>query len=215
MVAEGVEKLVSRAFSQQEMAFNLLGLMAPAIVNLCQTEPRLCGSQRWFAIHSDLKDLMSKLRSEIMETSAVRQAVIKENAIENKVVNGEDSEALYKKVVTEPRANLKYPFPSYQAGTKRSSLFTSSSRVWSIWTRWLSSPVLPRLDLGKLSYPMGDEAYGKFSLEGCVEMAWMMGLIKNHGGPLKGKPYSGWVDASSLVDLWTTRTSGQIREVHP
>ena len=24
-----------------------------------------------------------------------------------------------------------------------------------------------------------------------------MGLIKNHNGPLKGKPYSGWVDAKS------------------
>ena len=28
-------------------------------------------------------------------------------------------------------------------------------------------------------------------------MAWIMGLIKNHNGPLKGKSYSGWVDAKS------------------
>jgi len=41
------------------------------------------------------------------------------------------------------------------------------------------------------------EAYGKFSLEGCVEMAWVMGLIKNHNGPLKGKSYSGWIDAKT------------------
>ena len=41
------------------------------------------------------------------------------------------------------------------------------------------------------------EAYGQFSLEGCVEMAWMMGLIKNYNGQLKGKSYSGWVDAKS------------------
>jgi fatty acid synthase subunit alpha len=41
------------------------------------------------------------------------------------------------------------------------------------------------------------EAYGEFSLEGCVEMAWLMGLIKNHNGPLKGKSYSGWVDAKT------------------
>jgi fatty acid synthase subunit alpha len=41
------------------------------------------------------------------------------------------------------------------------------------------------------------EAYGKFSLEGCVEMAWIMGLIKHHNGPLKGKAYSGWVDAKT------------------
>ncbi|KAG9621490.1 fatty acid synthase subunit alpha, partial [Aureobasidium melanogenum] len=41
------------------------------------------------------------------------------------------------------------------------------------------------------------EAYGEFSLEGCVEMAWIMGLIKNHNGPLKGKSYAGWVDAKT------------------
>jgi fatty acid synthase subunit alpha len=28
-------------------------------------------------------------------------------------------------------------------------------------------------------------------------MAWMMGLIKNHNGPIKGKAYSGWVDAKT------------------
>jgi fatty acid synthase subunit alpha len=41
------------------------------------------------------------------------------------------------------------------------------------------------------------ESNGKFSLEGCVEMAWIMGLIKHHNGPLKGKAYSGWVDAKT------------------
>jgi fatty acid synthase subunit alpha len=28
-------------------------------------------------------------------------------------------------------------------------------------------------------------------------MSWIMGLIKNHNGPLKGKSYSGWVDAKT------------------
>jgi fatty acid synthase subunit alpha len=41
------------------------------------------------------------------------------------------------------------------------------------------------------------EAYGEFSLEGCIEMAWIMGLIKHHNGPIKGQPYSGWVDAKT------------------
>ncbi|GAM42217.1 fatty acid synthase alpha subunit [Talaromyces pinophilus] len=198
MVAEGVEKLGVRTFSQQEMAFNLLGLMAPAIVNLCQTEPVFADLNGGLQFIPDLKDLMSKLRSEIMETSAVRQAVIKENAIENKVVNGEDSEALYKKVVTEPRANLKYPFPELPS--------------WDEEVKPLHEQLKGMVNLDKVVVvtgfaevgPWGNsrtrwemEAYGKFSLEGCVEMAWMMGLIKNHNGPLKGKPYSGWVDAKS------------------
>ncbi|CRG88720.1 fatty acid synthase subunit alpha, fungi type [Talaromyces islandicus] len=198
MVAEGVEKLGVRTFSQQEMAFNLLGLMAPAIVDLCQTEPVFADLNGGLQFIPDLKDLMTRLRKEIMDTSALRQAVIKETAIENKVVNGEDSEALYKKVVTEPRANLKFPFPELPS--------------WDNEVKPLNDQLRGMVNLEKVVVitgfaevgPWGNsrtrwemEAYGKFSLEGCVEMAWMMGLIKNHNGPLKGKPYSGWVDSKT------------------
>jgi fatty acid synthase subunit alpha len=45
------------------------------------------------------------------------------------------------------------------------------------------------------------EAYGEFSLEGCIELAWFLGLIKPHDGPLngggQGDVYIGWVDAQS------------------
>lgn len=198
MVAEGVEKLGVRTFSQQEMAFNLLGLMSPAIVDLCQTEPVFADLNGGLQFIPDLKDLMSRLRKEIMDTSALRQAVIKETAIENKVVNGEDSEALYKKVVTEPRANLKFPFPELPN--------------WDNEVKPLNEKLQGMVNLDKVVVitgfaevgPWGNartrwemEAHGKFSLEGCVEMAWIMGLIKNHNGPIKGKPYSGWVDSKT------------------
>ena len=47
------------------------------------------------------------------------------------------------------------------------------------------------------------ESSGKLSLEGCVELAWIMGLIKFHNGPLKGQnlPYIGWVDAKSQLPV--------------
>ncbi|RAK72625.1 trifunctional fatty acid synthase subunit FAS2 [Aspergillus fijiensis CBS 313.89] len=198
MVAEGVEKLGVRTFSQQEMAFNLLGLMAPAIVNLCQLDPVWADLNGGLQFIPDLKDLMTRLRTDIMETSDVRQAVIKETAIENKVVNGEDSEVLYKRVVAEPRANIKFQFPQLPD--------------WEKDVQPLNENLKGMVNLEKVVVvtgfsevgPWGNsrtrwemEAYGKFSLEGCVEMAWIMGLIKHHNGPLKGKAYSGWVDAKS------------------
>ncbi|PYI32058.1 putative fatty acid synthase alpha subunit FasA [Aspergillus indologenus CBS 114.80] len=198
MVAEGVEKLGVRTFSQQEMAFNLLGLMAPAIVNLCQLDPVWADLNGGLQFIPDLKDLMTRLRTDIMETSDVRQAVIKETAIENKVVNGEDSEVLYKRVVAEPRANIKFQFPQLPD--------------WEKDVQPLNENLKGMVNLDKVVVvtgfsevgPWGNsrtrwemEAYGKFSLEGCVEMAWIMGLIKHHNGPLKGKAYSGWVDAKT------------------
>ncbi|CEJ61388.1 Putative Fatty acid synthase subunit alpha [Penicillium brasilianum] len=198
MVAEGVEKLGVRTFSQQEMAFNLLGLMSPAVVNLCQLDPVWADLNGGLQFIPDLKDLMTRLRTEIMETSDVRQAVIKETAIENKVVNGEDSGVLYKKVVAEPRANIKFEFPKLPD--------------WDTEVKPLNENLRGMVNLDKVVVvtgfaevgPWGNsrtrwemEAYGKFSLEGCVEMAWIMGLIKHHNGPLKGKAYSGWVDAKT------------------
>ena len=198
VVAEGVERYGVRTFSQQEMAFNLLGLMSPTIVNLCQVEPVFADLNGGLQFIPNLKDLMTDLRKEIMENSEVRKAVSKETSIENKIVNGENSEALYKKVTIEPRANIKFDFPQLPD--------------WKNEIEPINASLKGMVDLDKVVVvtgfsevgPWGNsrtrwemEAYGKFSLEGCVEMAWIMGLIKNHNGPLKGKSYSGWVDAKT------------------
>ncbi|KKZ61082.1 fatty acid synthase subunit alpha [[Emmonsia] crescens] len=198
VIAEGVEKLGVRTFSQQEMAFNLLGLMAPAIVDLCQNQPVFADLNGGLQFLPDLNLLMKRLHGEVKETSTVRQAVTKETALENKVVNGEDSEALYKKVTTVPRANIKFEFPKLPD--------------WKEEIEPLNADLKDMVNLDKVVVvtgfaeigPWGNsrtrwemEAYGKFSLEGCIEMAWLMGLIKNHNGPIKGKPYSGWVDSKT------------------
>ncbi|KAL1856113.1 beta subunit of fatty acid synthetase [Paecilomyces lecythidis] len=197
MVAEGVEKLGVRTFSQQEMAFNLLGLMAPAIVDLCQSDPVWADLNGGLQFIPDLKKLMTKLRQDIMETSTVRQAVIKETAIENKIVNGEDSEALYKKVTTEPRANIKYEFPQLPKWEEIEPLNKQLKDMVNLDKVVVVTGFSEVGPWGNSRTRWEMEAYGKFSLEGCVEMAWIMGLIRNHNGPLKGKSYSGWVDAKT------------------
>jgi len=198
VVAEGIEKYGVRTFSQQEMAFNLLGLMAPAIVNLCQLEPVWADLNGGFQYLPNLKDLMTQLRKELTETSEIRKAVVKETAIENKIVNGDDSERLHQTVKVQRRANIKFDFPELPD--------------WEKEVEPLNKDLKDMVDLEKVVVvtgfaevgPWGNsrtrwemEAYGEFSLEGCVEMAWVMGLIKNHNGPLKGKSYSGWVDGKS------------------
>ena len=42
------------------------------------------------------------------------------------------------------------------------------------------------------------EARGEFTIEGCIEMAWIMGFIKHFGSQLKdGSLYVGWVDSKT------------------
>ncbi|KAJ9132479.1 Fatty acid synthase subunit alpha [Coniochaeta hoffmannii] len=198
IVAEGVEKFGVRTFSQQEMAFNLLGLMSPTIVDLCQNEPVFADLNGGLQFIPNLNETMTKLRKDIMETSDIRRAVTKETALENKIVNGEASEALYKKKTIDRRANIKLEFPNLPD--------------WQAEIAPLNEKLEGMVDLEKVVVvtgfaevgPWGNsrtrwemEAHGEFSLEGCIEMAWIMGLIKNHNGPIKGVPYSGWVDAKT------------------
>ncbi|TWU75521.1 3-oxoacyl-[acyl-carrier-protein] synthase [Metarhizium rileyi] len=198
IVAEGVEAFGVRTFSQQEMAFNLLGLMSPTIVDLCQVEPVFADLNGGLQFIPNLNEAMTKLRKDFMETSEIRRAVSKESAIENTIVNGADSEVLYKEKTIAPRANIKFDFPPLPD--------------WNNDISPLNDKLKGMVDLDKVVVvtgfaevgPWGNsrtrwemEAYGEFSLEGCVEMAWIMGLIRNHNGAIKGKPYSGWVDAKS------------------
>lgn len=197
IIAEGVEKLGVRTFSQKEMAFNILGLMTPAVVNICQQEPVWADLNGGLQFISNLKDVTAKLRKDLMDSSELRRAVSVETAIEHKVVNGPDADLPYQKVTVKPRANHKFEFPrlkSYEElkevapelegmlDPERVVVVTGFSEVgpWgNSRTRWEM------------------EAHGAFSLEGAIEMAWIMGLIKHHNGPLKGKPYTGWVDTKT------------------
>ncbi|BAO42067.1 fatty acid synthase subunit alpha [Kluyveromyces marxianus DMKU3-1042] len=198
IIAEGIEKMGVRTFSQKEMAFNLLGLLIPEVVSLCQKSPVMADLNGGLQFLNDLKEFTGKLRSELMETSEVRKAVSIETALEHKVVSGNNADAAHSKVEVQPRANIQLNFPTLKPydeikkitapelegmlNLERVIVVTGFSEVgpWgSSRTRWEM------------------EAYGEFSLEGCVEMAWIMGLIKYHNGNLKGRPYTGWVDAKT------------------
>ncbi|SCU83339.1 LAMI_0C02850g1_1 [Lachancea mirantina] len=198
IIAEGIEKLGVRTFSQKEMAFNLLGLLIPEVVQLCQTSPVMADLNGGFQFLPDLKEFTAKLRRDLTNTSEVRKAVSIETALEHKIVNGANADAGYVNVEVQPRANIQLDFPTLK----------SYEDIKKIAPKELEG----MLDLDKVIVvtgfsevsPWGSartrwemEAYGEFSLEGCVEMAWIMGLIKYHNGNLKGRPYTGWLDAKT------------------
>ena len=198
IIAEGIEKMGVRTFSQKEMAFNLLGLLTPEVVQLSQKAPVMADLNGGLQFLKDLKEFTRKLRTDLTETSEIRKAVSIETALEHKTVNGDNADAAYAQVEIQPRANIQLNFPTLKSykdikataapelegllDLERVIVVTGFSEVgpWgSSRTRWEM------------------ESSGEFSLEGCVEMAWMMGLIKYHNGNLKGRPYTGWVDAKT------------------
>ncbi|CAI1780489.1 hypothetical protein SEUBUCD646_0P00590 [Saccharomyces eubayanus] len=198
VIAEGIEKMGVRTFSQKEMAFNLLGLLTPEVVELCQESPVMADLNGGLQFVPELKEFTAKLRKELVETSEVRKAVSIETALEHKIVNGSSADAAYAQVQVQPRANIQLDFPELKPykqvkeiapaelegllDLERVIVVTGFAEVgpWgSSRTRWEM------------------EAFGEFSLEGCVEMAWITGNISYHNGNLKGRPYTGWVDSKT------------------
>lgn len=201
IIAEGIEKMGVRTFSQKEMAFNILGLMTPEIVKLCQEEPVMADLNGGLQFIENLKDFTSKLRSDLMESAEVRRAVSIESAIEQKVVNGDNVDANYSKVTVQPRANMKFDFPTLKSYDDIKKIAPELEGMLDLESVIVVTGFAEVGPWGNARTRWEMEAHGEFSLEGAIEMAWIMGFIKYHNGNLKGKPYSGWVDAKTQTPI--------------
>ena len=199
MVAEEIEKLGARTFSQNEMAFNILGLMVPSIAHLCENEPVYADLTGSIDCIPDLKDVTSLIRKDIMDKSDIRKALHLEMSRETGAIDGNDAPSIHHQFRIKPRANLTFQFP--QALDYRSEIAPLNDLKGMVDLERVVV-VTGFSELG----PWGNartrwevEAFGKFSLEGCIELAWIMGLIKHHNGPVKGMKgnYTGWVDVKS------------------
>jgi fatty acid synthase subunit alpha len=197
IVAEGIEKMGVRTFSAKEMAFNILGLMHPLLFNITQIEPIWADLGGGMDRLPDLADVTNKVRADLNSTAALRRAITMENSAEFKVINGVDAERLHQKVTIAPRANFQFDIPALDSKDSLKEL----SHLQGLIDLEKVVVVTGFAEVG----PWGSsrtrwemEAHGEFTIEGCIEMAWMMGRIKRFDGKLKdGKTYVGWVDAKS------------------
>ena len=199
IVAEEIENLGVRTFSPNEMAFSILGLMVPAVAQLCEVEPVYADLTGSICSVPDLQAVTTRIRKDIMDKSENRRAQHLETSRESDKIHGNDASSVHHQFQIKPRANLTFQFPQLldyhsdiaplvdlkgMVDLERVVVVTGFSELgpWgNARTRWEM------------------EAFGKFSLEGCIELAWIMGLIKHHNGPIKAMQgtYTGWIDVKS------------------
>ncbi|GME55513.1 hypothetical protein GTA08_BOTSDO12547 [Neofusicoccum parvum] len=200
-VASGVEAYGVRTFSRPEMALNILGLMAPAVRDRCQEEPLRASLDGGLGSVRDLKELIDRVRKDLNGTCEVRRAIFNDAVRDGSVVGGGVAAGASNDAI-EPRGNLGFRgpvLPDYEGEI-----------------RPLSKELKGMVDLDKVVVvagyselgPLGNartrwemESEGAFSVQGCIEMAWIMGLVKHHNGPLQGKQYCGWIDAATKSPL--------------
>jgi fatty acid synthase subunit beta len=193
----GLEAYGVRTFSAKEMAFNILGLMHPLLFSVTQVEPIWADLNGGMDRLPNLADITGRIRADLFKKSDLRRAIARDVSADFKVINGVEAERLLQTVNVTPRANFRFEFPKLEEASSLGDLaklqglidlekvivVTGSAEVgpWgSSRTRWEM------------------EAYGEFTIEGCIEMAWIMGMIKHFDGRLKdGSLHVGWVDAKS------------------
>jgi len=197
IVAQELETHGVRTFSAKEMAFNLLGLMHPLLFSITQVEPIWADLNGGMDRLPDLAEITTRIRLGLTKKADLRRAIARDNSADFKIINGVEAERLTQTVDVLPRANFRYDFPSLEDSSSLSDL----SRLQGM------------LDLDKVIVITGSgevgpwgssrtrwemEARGEFTIEGAIEMSWMMGYIKHFDGRLKdGSLYVGWVDAKS------------------
>ncbi|KAG5638483.1 hypothetical protein H0H81_012415 [Sphagnurus paluster] len=197
IVAHELESHGVRTFSAKEMAFNILGLMHPLLFSITQVEPIWADLNGGMDRLPDLADVTARIRTSLHKKADLRRAIARDNSADFKVINGVEAERLLQTVDVLPRANFQFDFPALETSESLSDLahlrglidlekvvvITGFAEVgpWgSARTRWEM------------------EARGEFTIEGGIEMAWMMGFIKHFDGRLKdGSLYVGWVDSKS------------------
>ena len=194
IVADKLESYGVRTFSAKEMAFNILGLMDPLLFSITQVEPIWAGGMDHLP---DLADVKTSIRSELHKKANLRRAVAWDNAADYKIIHGVEAERLLQTVDVLPRANFRFDFSGLESATSLQDLsqlrglidlenvvvitcFAEVGPWGSSRTRWEM------------------EVRGESTIEGAIEMAWIMGFIKHFGGHLKdGSVYVGWVDSKS------------------
>ncbi|ORX48172.1 fatty acid synthase [Piromyces finnis] len=197
LVAEGIEMFGVHTFSTHEMAFNLIGLMHNDICKMCLKGPVFADLNGGLQFIDDLNSNITMIRTLLNETSEIRRSIKAEKDLEKSITLGKLM-AKEKKLMLKPRANLKFTFPKVKPFDELKKLDYLSGMIDLDRTVVVTG-------YGEVG-PYGNsrtrwemEAYGKFSLEGCIEMAWIMGMIKyaKNKKTKDGKLYSGWVDSET------------------
>ena len=203
ILAEEMERLGVRTFSATEMAALLGCAMGSQLCEAASARPILCDFSGNLLSIPDLRQSMQAIRDSLEAASSLKRRLHVEAKQENPSLDSAEPGENIK--AREPRSKLRQEIPvlpkhhhEVVAGAEHDlqglidldstvviTGFAEIGAAGSSRTRW---------EL---------ESTGGFSLEGCIELAWMTGLIKyerdrKHEGTVHGP---GWIDAASGVPI--------------
>lgn len=202
IVAQAVEDLGVRTFAADEMAANIVCLIGGSLNAECQLGPLLVDIGGGMGKVEGFKEKLAAIRGDMHAYADTLRALEEERLLESSCVTGHASEGAG--IRDSPiKANIRLPLPALpdydrDIGPLAYSLggMVDLSRVVVI----TGFSELGPYGSSRTRWEM--EANGTLSLEGCIEMAWMMGLIRYRSGTTKNSTSSSdWVDAKTLLPI--------------
>ncbi|ORX69116.1 thiolase-like protein [Linderina pennispora] len=180
----GMEKAGWRTFSREEMAFNITWLYF---------------AQPWWSWHTNAPSLHSGIRVEISAEQSRLRAVLSGISSDIRAEQQVDIKSFRYKELTSPLANFTSDMPCAKSYEQLEHLRHLEGMV-NLDKVVVVTGFGEVSSYGNAALRWEMEAYGEFSIEGCIELAWIMGLIKHFSGdhPATGEHYIGWVDTKTL-----------------
>eukprot|EP00127_Corallochytrium_limacisporum_P004434 Clim_evm12s162 gene=Clim_evmTU12s162 len=204
IVSPGVEAMGCRTFHTTEMAYNLVGLLHPYMATMAAEEPLWADLTGNWHVISDIKAKTNAIREDLQQQSRLQKAL-------HQSAKTSAGPAAAAPAARPTAAKLSNPLRMYTAFPKMPETPAEKARFSNMQCNLQNAVDLRQVvvvtGFGEVG-PYGGshtrwemEAYGEFSLEGCIQLAWLIGLIKPNRGPLKSNPrqqYFGWVDATTM-----------------
>ncbi|WQF89200.1 Putative cytochrome P450, phosphopantetheine binding ACP domain, beta-ketoacyl synthase, thiolase [Colletotrichum destructivum] len=224
VLAPGVEAFGVRTFSRGEMAAHIVTMMGGRVADACQSMPLIVDLGGGLAEIPSLKEAMTSIRRGLRDETEIKIAIQREAELDNAVLTGQYPPEGNRKTTTgqgerksqlAPRAKLLLPLPTLpDYKTHIAPLARSLEGMVDL------SRVVVITGFSELG-PCGNsrtrwemEKGTPLSLDGCVELAWMMGLIKHERRHLgkDASPRSGWVDAATGEPVEDSEVGDRYRE---
>ncbi|KAJ2229527.1 fatty acid synthase alpha subunit Lsd1, partial [Coemansia sp. RSA 485] len=198
LIAQQIEDLGARTFSTAEMAFFLLTILHPHIIRSVHSEPIWVDLRGGIQRLQNMDELFSKAKQTIDGISTTKRLISNELALDSLATGRVTLNTEDYSINADVLANhtLQMPGPVERSRLEHLPNLQDMLDLDKIVVITGYGEVGP---YGHAETRWEMEAFGKFSTEGCIELAWIMGLIKHFNGahPATGKMYIGWVDAQT------------------
>ncbi|KAJ2799522.1 fatty acid synthase alpha subunit Lsd1 [Coemansia guatemalensis] len=180
------------------MAFNILGLLHPLVSRDAHRQPIWADLSGRLNHIKDMGKIVFSERSKIEDRCKVLQSINQSATLDMQIRYRHATASILSAQEVPHMARHKHCFPATRD-------YSSLQHLHHLQGMVNLDKVVVITGYGEVG-PYGNaetrwevEAYGELTMEGCIELAWIMGLIQHANEPQAstGQHYTGWVDAKS------------------